>query len=104
MLPNAAPPPGPAAAVLCCPPLQILNSTGAEYVTVNVLEDELLRSGMKEFSQWPTFPQVYIDGEFFGGADIMIGVWVGLGGEARVFGAAWAGGWVGGRVGVRDLG
>ncbi|PRW33018.1 Monothiol glutaredoxin- chloroplastic [Chlorella sorokiniana] len=45
---------------------------GVPYVTVNVLEDDLLRNGMKEFSQWPTFPQVYIDGEFFGGADIMI--------------------------------
>ncbi|KAL4422861.1 hypothetical protein ABPG75_009058 [Micractinium tetrahymenae] len=52
--------------------VQILNSTGVSYVTVNVLEDELLRGGMKEFSQWPTFPQVYINGEFIGGADIMI--------------------------------
>ncbi|PSC77058.1 Monothiol glutaredoxin-chloroplastic [Micractinium conductrix] len=52
--------------------VQILNSTGVPYVTVNVLEDDLLRGGMKEFSQWPTFPQVYIGAEFFGGADIMI--------------------------------
>lgn len=52
--------------------VQILNSTSVPYVTVNVLEDELLRSGMKEYSQWPTFPQVYINGEFIGGADIMI--------------------------------
>ena len=43
------------------------------YETVNILEDELLRSGMKEYSQWPTFPQVYIGGEFYGGCDIMIG-------------------------------
>ena len=43
------------------------------YETVNILEDELLRSGMKEYSQWPTFPQVYIGGEFFGGCDILIG-------------------------------
>ena len=43
------------------------------YETVNILEDELLRSGMKEYSQWPTFPQVYVDGEFYGGCDIMIG-------------------------------
>lgn len=52
--------------------VQILNTMGVPYVTVNVLEDDLLRSGMKEFSQWPTFPQVYIDSEFYGGADIMI--------------------------------
>ena len=43
------------------------------YETVNILEDDALRQGMKEFSQWPTFPQVYIDGEFFGGCDILIG-------------------------------
>lgn len=52
---------------------QILNSMNVEYVTVNVLEDELIRQGMKEYSQWPTFPQVYIEGEFYGGCDIMIG-------------------------------
>ena len=44
------------------------------YETVNILEDDSLRMGMKEFSQWPTFPQVYIDGEFYGGCDIMIGM------------------------------
>ena len=43
------------------------------FESVNILEDEMLRSGMKEFSQWPTFPQVYINGEFYGGCDIMIG-------------------------------
>jgi glutaredoxin-related protein len=53
--------------------LQILNTLNAPYETVNILEDERLRSGMKEFSQWPTFPQVYINGEFYGGCDIMIG-------------------------------
>ncbi|KAI7837451.1 hypothetical protein COHA_008709 [Chlorella ohadii] len=52
--------------------VQILNTMGVPYVTVNVLEDDLLRSGMKEFSQWPTFPQVYVAGEFVGGADILI--------------------------------
>ena len=52
--------------------VQILNSLNIPYVTVNILEDDLLRVGMKEFSQWPTFPQVYIDGEFFGGCDILI--------------------------------
>ena len=39
---------------------------------VNILEDNALRSGMKEYSAWPTFPQVYIDGEFFGGCDITV--------------------------------
>lgn len=52
--------------------VQIFNMLGTSYETVNILEDELLRSGMKEYSQWPTFPQVYIDGEFFGGCDILI--------------------------------
>ena len=54
--------------------VQILNAMGAPYETVNILESELLRQGMKEYSQWPTFPQVYIDGEFYGGCDIMIGL------------------------------
>jgi glutaredoxin len=53
--------------------LQILNTMKVPYETVNILEDDQLRSGMKEYSQWPTFPQVYIGGEFFGGCDIMIG-------------------------------
>jgi len=52
--------------------VQILRSYNAEFETVNILENEALRSGMKEYSQWPTFPQVYIDGEFYGGCDIMI--------------------------------
>lgn len=52
--------------------IQILNTMNAPYVTVNILEDDLLRNGMKEYSSWPTFPQVYVDGEFYGGCDIMI--------------------------------
>jgi glutaredoxin-related protein len=51
-----------------------MNTMEVPYETVNVLEDERIRTGMKEYSQWPTFPQVYIDGEFFGGCDIMIGM------------------------------
>ena len=39
---------------------------------VNVLEDERIRVGMKEYSQWPTFPQIYIEGEFYGGCDILL--------------------------------
>eukprot|EP00898_Chlorokybus_atmophyticus_P000469 jgi/Chlat1/1422/Chrsp12S01982 len=52
--------------------VQILNIMGAPYETVNILEDETLRQGMKMYSSWPTFPQVYIDGEFIGGCDILI--------------------------------
>ncbi|KAL6765980.1 thioredoxin-like protein [Haematococcus lacustris] len=51
---------------------QILTSMKVPYETVNILENERLRSGMKEYSQWPTFPQVYVGGEFVGGCDIMI--------------------------------
>lgn len=50
----------------------ILNALGAPYETVNILEDDKLRSGMKEYSAWPTFPQLYVGGEFVGGCDIMI--------------------------------
>lgn len=52
--------------------VQILNTLNVQYETVNILEDESLRQGMKEYSSWPTFPQCYIDGEFYGGCDIMI--------------------------------
>lgn len=52
--------------------IQILKSNGVTtLVTVNVLEDEAVRSGVKEFSQWPTVPQLYVGGEFIGGSDIM---------------------------------
>ena len=42
----------------------ILNALGAPYETVNILEDDKLRTGMKEYSAWPTFPQLYVGGEF----------------------------------------
>lgn len=52
--------------------VQILEACGAQEVaTVNVLEDPEVRQGIKEFSNWPTIPQLYINGEFIGGADIM---------------------------------
>lgn len=51
---------------------QILNSLGAPYETIDVLADYDIRQGIKEYSNWPTIPQVYIDGEFIGGSDIMI--------------------------------
>lgn len=76
--------------------VMIFNQLGVPFEDVNVLEvsryywgafcsisvliqarfctqDERIRLGMKEYSQWPTFPQVYLDGEFFGGCDILLG-------------------------------
>lgn len=52
--------------------VQILNSVGVEYNTVDVLDDYEVRQGIKEYSEWPTIPQVYVNGEFIGGSDIMI--------------------------------
>ncbi len=52
--------------------VQLLRACGLkQLVTVNVLEDEEVRQGIKEFSNWPTIPQLYIKGEFIGGSDIM---------------------------------
>lgn len=52
--------------------VQILNTLGVPYETVDVLADSEIRQGIKEYSNWPTIPQVYINGEFIGGSDIMI--------------------------------
>jgi monothiol glutaredoxin len=51
---------------------QILNSFNIDYHTVDVLSDDAIRQGIKEYSQWPTIPQLYVCGEFIGGSDIMI--------------------------------
>lgn len=51
--------------------VHILNQSGIEYEAKNVLEDDILRQAIKEFSDWPTIPQLYIDGEFIGGCDIV---------------------------------
>lgn len=52
--------------------IQILRAVGlTQVVTVNVLDDEEVRQGIKEFSSWPTIPQLYIGGEFVGGSDIV---------------------------------
>eukprot|EP00940_MAST-03C_sp_MAST-3C-sp2_P002119 g2119.t1 len=51
--------------------VRILHAEGAEFASANVLEDMDLREGIKVFSDWPTIPQVYIDGEFVGGCDVM---------------------------------
>jgi monothiol glutaredoxin len=52
--------------------VQILNTLGVPYETVDVLEDYEIRQGIKEYSNWPTIPQMYIDGQFVGGSDILI--------------------------------
>ena len=53
--------------------IQILKACGvAKPSTVNVLEDDAIRQGIKDYSQWPTVPQLYIKGEFVGGSDIMM--------------------------------
>ncbi|WP_284615759.1 Grx4 family monothiol glutaredoxin [Aquabacterium humicola] len=53
--------------------IQVLKACGVnELTTVNVLEDEAIRQGIKEYANWPTIPQLYIDGEFVGGSDIMM--------------------------------
>ncbi|AKG21956.1 Grx4 family monothiol glutaredoxin [Calothrix sp. 336/3] len=52
--------------------VQILNTLGVPFETVNILDDGELRQGIKEYSNWPTIPQVYINGEFIGGSDILI--------------------------------
>jgi monothiol glutaredoxin len=52
--------------------IQILKQSGVEdLVTVNVLEDDEVRQGIKDYSKWPTVPQLYVKGEFIGGSDIM---------------------------------
>ena len=55
--------------------VQILKACGVDpksIATVNVLEDQEIRQGIKDYSQWPTIPQLYIKGEFIGGSDIMM--------------------------------
>lgn len=52
--------------------VQILNILGVPYETFDVLSDQDIRQGIKEYSNWPTIPQVYINGEFVGGSDILI--------------------------------
>ena len=52
--------------------VQILHSLGVSFETFDVLSDPESRQGIKEFSSWPTIPQVYVKGEFIGGSDILI--------------------------------
>ena len=51
--------------------IHILNQIGVPFETRNVLEDEVLREAIKVFSDWPTIPQLYVNGEFIGGCDII---------------------------------
>jgi monothiol glutaredoxin len=52
--------------------IQVLNACGVEkFHTVNVLADAAIRQGIKEYANWPTVPQLYVNGEFVGGSDIM---------------------------------
>ena len=50
----------------------VLNYIGIDFTDVNVLADEDIRSGIKDYSDWPTIPQLYIKGEFVGGCDIIV--------------------------------
>ena len=52
--------------------VQILNALGMSFETFDVLSDMEIREGIKDFSNWPTIPQVYVKGEFMGGSDILI--------------------------------
>ena len=51
--------------------VNILKSCGAKFATIDVLQDEAIRQGIKVYSNWPTIPQLYIKGEFVGGSDII---------------------------------
>ena len=51
--------------------VSILNQVDVDYVAVNVLQNDALRQGIKQFSDWPTIPQLYVKGEFVGGCDIL---------------------------------
>ena len=51
--------------------VQVLSREGVRFQSYNILEDQELRQGLKEFSDWPTFPQLYVNGELLGGCDIV---------------------------------
>lgn len=51
--------------------VQVLSQLGVQFKDINILEDNDLRQGIKDFTQWPTIPQLYIKGEFVGGCDII---------------------------------
>jgi monothiol glutaredoxin len=51
--------------------VQILNACNVQFVTIDVLSNDMVRQGIKDYSNWPTIPQLYVKGEFVGGSDIM---------------------------------
>jgi len=51
--------------------VQILNGTGATFAHFDILKDEDIRQGLKKYSDWPTYPQLYVDGELVGGLDVV---------------------------------
>lgn len=51
---------------------EALKRCGVEFGYVNILEDEELRQGLKEYAQWPTYPQLWLNGELYGGCDIIV--------------------------------
>ncbi|UJR81551.1 Grx4 family monothiol glutaredoxin [Sandaracinus amylolyticus] len=51
--------------------VEVLKRVNADFHTVNILQDAELRQGMKDYASWPTFPQLYVDGRFVGGCDIV---------------------------------
>ena len=51
--------------------MQILSHLGVKFKAIDVLKDPEIRSGIKDYSEWPTIPQLYVKGEFVGGADIV---------------------------------
>lgn len=63
--------------------VQILDHVGVDYVSVNVLQSDELRQGIKTYSDWPTIPQLYVKGEFVGGCDILREMF--SGGELKPF-------------------
>ena len=63
--------------------VQVLDHLGVDFIGVNVLQDDSLREGIKTFSDWPTIPQLYVKGEFVGGADIVREMF--QGGELKPF-------------------
>lgn len=64
----------------------ILDHLGVDYESVDVLQDQAIRQGIKAYSDWPTIPQLYVDGEFLGGSDIMMEMYE-SGELATLFGA-----------------
>jgi monothiol glutaredoxin len=52
--------------------IQVLRACGTQFATFDVLSDDGVRQGIKDFSNWPTIPQLYIKGEFVGGSDIIL--------------------------------